>query len=258
MLGVKTQKIRKAIFFSRLALFLTVLGGVGFDQVSKKMAEKNLMLWSHNEDLRSYQGRRVDLWSTHEQNTVEGKDSWFLSLGFNYIRNQGAAWGMLNDWDDRFRVPFFYAVTLMAVLMIFLYLKTTPLSHRLARFSFILILSGAIGNFLDRVQQGYVIDFIDVRWVIPFPLRINFNVDFFPDFLSFLNFQVDASYWSYNFPNFNWADSSITIGVFLLLWDMTILDRLRRKKIGALMLVKKNEQDDLLRRDVSHATEVSS
>ena len=119
------------------------------------------MLWSHKDNLKAYDGKRVNLWSSDpESSVVNGKSSWFFSLSLNYVRNQGAAWGMLNDWDDRFRVPFFYAVTLIAVLMIFLYLKTTPLSHRLARFSFILILSGAIGNFLDRVQQGYVIDLL--------------------------------------------------------------------------------------------------
>ena len=130
-------------------------------------------------------------------------------------------------------------MTLIAVLMIFLYLKTTPLSHRLARFSFILILSGAIGNFLDRVQQGYVIDFIDTRWVIPFPFHLKFDIDFFPEFLSFLNMNIDAAYWAYNFPNFNWADSSITVGVSFLLWDMLVLEGRRRNKIKNNLVLKK-------------------
>ena len=102
------KELKKSVFLSRIALFLVVLGSVGLDQVTKKMAEKELMLWSHKDNLKAYDGKRVNLWSSDpESSVVNGKSSWFFSLSLNYVRNQGAAWGMLNDWDDRFRVPFF-------------------------------------------------------------------------------------------------------------------------------------------------------
>ena len=148
---------------------------------------------------------------------------------------QGAAWGVLSDLDDSVRIPFFYLVTFIAVVVIFLYLRSTPLSHRLARFTLALILSGALGNFADRILRGYVIDFIDVRWVLLLPMRINLQIDFFPDFLDFLNVSINTKAFRYNFPNFNWADSAITIGVFLLLMDMMILEQIRKKSVASDM-----------------------
>ena len=136
---------------------------------------------------------------------------------------------MFSDWDDSIRIPFFYIVTLFAVLLILYYLRTTPPHHLLARFALTLILSGAIGNVYDRFALGYVIDFIDVRWAMPLPFHLNFSTSFFPDFLGFLNMKVNTSTWQYDFPNFNWADSMITIGVSLLLYDMLFLEPSRQK-----------------------------
>ncbi|MEN9835542.1 MAG: hypothetical protein RL011_1735, partial [Pseudomonadota bacterium] len=91
--------------------------------------------------------------------------------------------------------------------IILLYLRSTPVHHRLAIFSLSLILSGAIGNFLDRVRFGYVIDWIDVRW--------------------------NLAGWRYDFPNFNFADSCITVGVSLLLIDMLFFERMREQETVA-------------------------
>ena len=73
---------------------------------------------------------------------------------------------MLADLDDELRVPFFYGVTILAVIFVAYYLKTLPLNFHITRLGLVLILSGAIGNFLDRVTLGYVIDFLDVDWNI--------------------------------------------------------------------------------------------
>jgi signal peptidase II len=124
-------------------------------------------------------------------------------LGFNYVRNLGAAWGALSNLPDNVRVPFFYVVTIVAVFIIGLYIKTTPVEHRLTIFALGLILSGAVGNFIDRLRVGYVIDWIDVRW--------------------------NLMGWRYDFPNFNVADSAITVGVLFLLFDMLVLESLRRR-----------------------------
>jgi signal peptidase II len=119
------------------------------------------------------------------------------------VRNLGAAWGALSNLPDNIRVPFFYVVTIVAVFIIGLYIRSTPVEHRLAIFSLGLILSGAIGNFIDRLRLGYVIDWIDVRW--------------------------NLVGWRYDFPNFNIADSAISVGVAFLLFDMAVLETLRRR-----------------------------
>ena len=195
----------RAKLLSSLALLVMLLGSVGLDQSSKLMSEQQLMVWQHDADLKMYQGRAYPVWSSAPKPPARGSGDFYLYLGFNYVRNQGAAWGMLANMDDKFRVPFFYGMTALAVIIILFYLKVTPFGHRLARLALVMILSGAIGNLVDRIRVGYVIDWIDVRWNI-------FG-------------------WSYSFPNFNVADSCISIGVFMLLLDATLLEILRRKKV---------------------------
>ena len=215
---------KKANIFTLIALATMIVGSLGLDQITKNVAEENLLVWADQENLKEYQGRRYPVWSLGQLTSPIEDQSFFLGFNFNYVRNQGAAWGFLSDWDDAYRIPFFYIVTFLAVIIIGMYLRTTPLSHRLARFALALILSGALGNFTDRLFRGYVVDFLDFRWVFPFPFSLQFSIDF-------LNFQVNANSWRYNFPNFNWADSVITVGVMLLLYDMLILERLRKNNI---------------------------
>ncbi len=192
---------------SFLAFLFLIIGSVGLDQVTKLSAHDHLMVWEDAGDVRQYRGEVFPLFSLNGKHYVEGETGLNFVLNLNYVRNQGAAWGVFSSWADAVRVPFFYGVTFAAVLLIFFYLHTTPLGHRLARFALVLVLSGALGNLSDRLLRGYVIDFIDVRWSLPL-----FN-----------------SSWHYNFPNFNWADSCISVGVFLLFVDMLILENLRKK-----------------------------
>ena len=199
-------RIERAKILATISLVLIVIGAVGVDQVTKIMSEKNLKVWAHAENLRFYQGKPHYVWATATTQPPRGSDTFYLYLGFNYVRNQGAAWGMLSNLDDKIRIPFFYGMTLLATLIIFYYLWVTPLGHRLARFALVLILSGAIGNFADRYRVGYVIDWIDVKWNI-------FG-------------------WFYHFPNFNVADSCISVGVFLLLIDTIILEAIRKRKLA--------------------------
>ena len=223
----------KAQKLSIIAMIVMIVGSVGLDQITKYVAESNLMVWENPENLKEYRGRRYPVMDLGELAAPESDEpSFFLAFSFNYVRNQGAAWGFLSNWDDAYRIPFFYLVTLIAVGIIFMYLKTTPLSHRLARFTLALILSGALGNFADRITRGYVVDFLDFRWVFPLPFHMKVNIDFFPEFLSFLNVSIDSVAWAYNFPNFNWADSAITVGVILLIYDMIVLEYLRKKEIS--------------------------
>jgi len=110
-----------------------------------------------------------------------------------YIRNKGAAFGIFAD--SAVRVPFFIGVTIIALLVIFWYLRRLRADQQLAAFSLALIFAGALGNFIDRVRFGEVIDFLDVFWR------------------------------NYHWPAFNVADSAICVGVALLIWEMWMEER---------------------------------
>ena len=187
---------RRSIIF----LVLMIVGSIGLDQVTKIHAQSSLMVWSDSQNPALYRGQRLPLWSSADADGIL-KDQSFVALGLNYVRNLGAAWGALSTLPDAIRVPFFYLVTCIAVGIIILYMRSTPVNHRLAICALGLILSGAIGNFIDRIRLGFVIDWIDVRW--------------------------NLLGWRYDFPNFNLADSCITVGVCLLLFDMLVLERIR-------------------------------
>jgi len=186
---------------SIIALLFMVAGSIGLDQVSKIHSQTELMVWTDDEDPTKYQGHRYPIFATGDSS--RSGEGFYLSFGWNYVRNLGAAWGALSNLPDSIRVPFFYLVTFVAVIIIGIYMRSTPVEHRLARFALSLILSGAVGNFIDRLTHGFVIDFIDVRWRL-------FG-------------------WRYDFPNFNIADCAITVGVSLLMYDMLVLETQRRR-----------------------------
>jgi signal peptidase II len=117
-----------------------------------------------------------------------------------YIRNKGAAFGIFAD--SAVRVPFFITVSLVALLVILWYLRRLRAEQTLAAFSLSLIFAGALGNLIDRVRLGEVIDFLDVFWR------------------------------HYHWPAFNVADSAICVGVALLIWEMWQEERrLRQEKL---------------------------
>lgn len=223
-----TRELKRSRKLSLFFLLFVILGSVGIDQVTKVVAEEHLLDWSDQANLKRYHGRSIPIWSTGDRQQASAVRNPHVEFNLTYVRNQGAAWGALSDWEDHFRIPFFYGVTLLALVIILLYMRSTPYHHRLARFALALIMSGAIGNFLDRVRLGYVIDFLDVNWFIPLPFS-QLHIDSFPNALSFFNVHWDLSYWQYDFPKFNWADSCITVGVTLLLIDMMILEGLRQR-----------------------------
>jgi signal peptidase II len=105
-----------------------------------------------------------------------------------YIRNKGAAFSFLSQ--AAWRVPFFIGISLVASLAIIVGFGRLREDQRLAQVSLAMIFSGAVGNLIDRVRLGEVIDFLDVYWK------------------------------TYHWPAFNVADSCICIGVGLLALDM--------------------------------------
>jgi signal peptidase II len=111
-------------------------------------------------------------------------------LRLTYVRNRGAAFGVLSDAELPYQSWLFAGVSLLALLAIAVYAWRLPAASRLPRLGLALIIGGALGNLIDRVRLGYVIDFVDVYWR------------------------------SHHWPAFNAADSAITIGVSLLILDM--------------------------------------
>ena len=115
----------------------------------------------------------------------------FFSI--TYLRNKGAAFGILAN--SAYRLPFFIMVSAVAVCVIFVVIKKLREDQRLAACALSLIFSGALGNLIDRVRLGEVIDFLDAHW------------------------------YDHHWPAFNIADSAICVGVFLLAVDMFLEER---------------------------------
>jgi signal peptidase II len=115
-----------------------------------------------------------------------------------HLRNTGAAFGILRDLPESLRLPLFAIVLIVAILAIFIFLKKVAEKDRLLVVSLALILGGAIGNSIDRFRFGYVTDFLGFHW--------------------FGNLH-------YQWPPFNVADSAITIGVILILFDTIFLKK---------------------------------
>lgn len=127
-------------------------------------------------------------------------------FNLTYVQNRGAAFGFLAQADPAFRIPFFIFVPIIALSSIaFVFRKLGEKDIKLS-IALSLVISGAIGNLIDRLRLGYVVDFLDFHWK-----------------------------WGYHFPAFNVADSAICIGVGLIMLDMSKSDSpISSKKQGSL------------------------
>ncbi len=125
-------------------------------------------------------------------------DSRYVTDFFNVVRvhNSGAAFSFLagaSGWQRWFFVALGVAATVFIIVMLRRHGGQTLFAWALS-----LILGGAIGNVVDRLLHGYVVDFIQLHWA------------------------------GWYFPSFNVADSAISIGAVLLIWD-----ELRRVRKGS-------------------------
>ena len=146
-----------------LILSVTVVAVVLLDLITKACIDSNMSL--------------------HESVVVIGG---FLNI--TYVRNPGAAFSFLATASPGFRSVFFLTVTVLAIILVLYYIAKSKTDESLMIFALSLIMSGALGNFIDRVRLGEVIDFIDVH--------------------------LGAYHW----PAFNVADSAITVGAFIMLF----------------------------------------
>jgi signal peptidase II len=125
-------------------------------------------------------------------------DSRYVTPFFNIVRahNTGAAFSFLagaSGWQR-----WFFVVLGVAAAIFIVWMLRSHAGQRLFAWALSLILGGAVGNVVDRLLHGYVVDFIQVHWGN-----------------------------QYFFPSFNVADSAITVGAALL-----ILDELMRVRRG--------------------------
>jgi signal peptidase II len=109
-------------------------------------------------------------------------------INITRIHNRGAIFGAFNQSNNRVVFILLTAASVAALGLVLFYFFKTPPADKLMKFSLSLIMAGALGNFLDRIVRGYVIDFMD--------------------------FHIGEAHW----PFFNVADSCITIGAFLMLF----------------------------------------
>lgn len=147
-------------------LITMVLMLVVIDQLTKFYIDSNFVLYQSLEVINGY-------------------------FNITYIRNSGVAFGILSGFKGIVSQIIFIFISLIAISAIIIIYRGTDDKMIFSRISLSLILSGAIGNMIDRIfRGGEVIDFLDFHWK------------------------------SYHWPAFNIADSCITIGVILLMITM--------------------------------------
>ncbi len=134
----------------------------------------------------------LDLWtkSIASANLVYGQENEVLPiLNWTLLHNKGAAFSFLSNQGGWQRY-LFTGISSVASIVFLVWLIRLPKQQWLVRFSLTFILGGAIGNLIDRIQHGYVVDFISFHW--------------------------NSSY----FPAFNIADMAITFGAMLMIADL--------------------------------------
>ncbi|MDD5722365.1 MAG: signal peptidase II [Syntrophales bacterium] len=156
---------------SHRGFFITLVLVVGLDQLSKWYISSGMSLHA------SYP-------------VIDG----FFNI--TYIRNPGAAFGFLANAAPLFRSGFLIVVSAAAIVMVLFFLARDRSAGGLLVCALSLITGGAVGNLIDRVRFGNVVDFLDVY------------------------------IGSYHWPAFNVADSAISIGAVLLAVEM-----FRRKRV---------------------------
>jgi len=120
--------------------------------------------------------------------------SWFIQ--FSYVENTGAAWGMFGEPGQRW---IFLTLSSIAIVAILLYVFIMKPKSLLLRISLAFIVGGGIGNMIDRVLLGYVVDFLEFTFI--------------------------------EFPVFNVADSFVCIGAAMMVLYI-VLDTIKEYKNG--------------------------
>lgn len=121
-------------------------------------------------------------------------------LSIVHVRNPGAAFSVFATAPEWFRGPFFLVMTIVAVAVLVTTVVRLDAEDRFLSTALGGVLGGAVGNLIDRLLYGEVIDFIDVHWR------------------------------EYHWPAFNVADSSISIAVVALVLHSFVAGRANRRQ----------------------------
>ncbi len=159
-------------------LLVSLLVILGVDQYTKYIIEKDMPLYY-----------RVEV--------ISG----FFNL--THVRNTGGAFGVFGGQRGGLGTLFFVTISVVAVGAILYFIRRINDEDKNLALSFSLVLAGAIGNLIDRLRYGEVIDFLE--------------------------FHVSSYYW----PAFNIADTAICIGIGLMAFELLIWDRKKSTKSQA-------------------------
>jgi signal peptidase II len=170
-LPVEVHETAAAAHRSRWRLYWWVsLGIIVVDQITKAMVRSTLGLFENKPIIPGF-------------------------LDLVHVRNEGVAFGLFNSVDMSYKWVFTTALAALALGGIAYYAMHVRLEERWARLGLSMILGGALGNLIDRVYAGYVIDFVDVY------------------------------YGTWHFWAFNVADASISIGAVLVFAELLVVKR---------------------------------
>lgn len=142
---------------------------------------------------------RVTKIVTNEYLVLNDPTPIFPYFNLTLVHNQGAAFGMLQSaggWQHLL----FIGMALVVSMVIVIWLNRLSRSKKMVALALALVLGGALGNLIDRIFFGYVVDFLDIH------LR------------------------GWHWPAFNVADIAICLGAFGLIWDMFRQDKLIKKR----------------------------
>lgn len=194
-------------------LVAVVLALVAADQATKFLAVKHLTTGFRDFGARTFP-EELRAFIAVEHPTPRAYDSGHRCVpvvkafwSHCYAENPGAAFSFAHNWPESIRVPFFHVVTLIAVVMIALYYRKLERGQRILHAALCLVMGGAVGNLIDRLIRGYVIDFID--W------------------------HLNDYWWakpSVHWPTFNIADVGISVGVGLIVLDSLLVWLEQRKQ----------------------------
>ena len=157
-------------------LVIVTVVSLAADLVSKYFAKSRLSGF----DSKTHSMHRFEVWKDH--------------FDFIFAQNPGGAWSFLRGLPDNLRRPFFLVVSAAAIVFIVSIYRRIGSDQRAMKWGLPLALGGAMGNLVDRIRYGWVVDFVD--------------------------FYVKRGGREHHWPTFNVADIAIVVGVGLMAIDM--------------------------------------